>query len=136
MDYLTPQDTINEVRQIAVRKVSLSEGQMLLRGALAGGILAYATSLAMIINAQGLPPIVAAICFPVGFVILVLLGLELATGNFALIPIGYLSGDVALSRLLQNWTWVYIGNFLGSIGYAVLFYLAITGFGTTNGAAL
>jgi formate/nitrite transporter len=109
---------------------------MLLRGALAGGILAYATSLAMIVNAQGLPPIVAAICFPVGFVILVLLGFELATGNFALIPIGYLSGDVPLSRLLRNWMWVYIGNFLGSVAYAVLFYLAITGFGTSNGAAL
>ncbi len=42
----------------------------------------------MVVNTQGLPPIVGAICFPVGFVILVLLGLELATGNFALMPIG------------------------------------------------
>ena len=96
MDYLTPRDTINEARQTAARKSALTIGQMLLRGALAGGILAYATSLAMIVNAQGLPPIVAAICFPVGFVILVLLGLELATGNFAVVPIGYLSGDVSL----------------------------------------
>jgi formate/nitrite transporter len=136
MDCLTPHETITEARQSAARKASLTTGQMLLRGALAGGILAYATSLAMIVNAQGLPPIVAAICFPVGFVILVLLGLELATGNFALIPIGYLSGDVSLSQMLRNWTWVYIGNLLGSVAYAVLFYLAITAFGTSNGAAL
>src|SRR5215469_16263586 len=136
MDYLTPQDTINEVRQIAVRKVSLSEGQMLMRGGLAGGILAYATSLAMIVNAQGLPPIVAAICFPVGFVILVLLGLELATGNFALLPIGCLGGDVRVSQTLRNWAWVYTGNLLGSVAYAILFYLAITSFGTSNGGAL
>jgi formate/nitrite transporter len=136
MDCLTPHETITEARQSAARKASLTTGQMMLRGALAGGILAYATSLAMIVNAQGLPPIVAAICFPVGFVILVLLGLELATGNFALIPIGYLSGDVSLSQMLRNWTWVYIGNLLGSVAYAVLFYLAITAFGTSNGAAL
>jgi formate/nitrite transporter len=136
MDHLTPQDTINEVRQIAIRKASLSEGQMLLRGALAGGILAYATSLALIVNAQGLPPIVAAICFPVGFVILVLLGLELATGNFALLPIGWLGGDVRASQALRNWVWVYAGNLLGSVAYAILFYLAITSFGTSNGAAL
>jgi formate/nitrite transporter len=136
MDYLSPQDTIDNVRQIAIRKASLSEGQMLLRGALAGGILAYATSLAMIVNAQGLPPIVAAICFPVGFVILVLLGLELATGNFALLPIGWLGGDVRASQVLRNWVWVYAGNLLGSVAYAVLFYLAISSFGTSNGAAL
>jgi formate transporter len=136
MDCLMPQDVINEARQLARRKTSLPIAQMLLRGALAGGILAYATSLAMIVNAQGLPPIVAAICFPIGFVILVLLGLELATGNFALLPIGCLARDIQVSQALRNWVWVYAGNLLGSITYAVLFYLAITAFGTSNGAAL
>jgi formate/nitrite transporter len=136
MDCLTPQDTIDEARQLAIRKASLPAAQMVLRGAIAGGVLAYATSLAMIVNAQGLPPIAAAICFPVGFVILVLLGLELATGNFALLPIGWLSGDVRPSQALKSCAWVYMGNLLGSLLYAALFYVAITGFGTTNGAAL
>jgi formate transporter len=136
MDYVTPHDTIREAVSIAVRKASLSRGQMLLRGALAGGILAYATSLALIITAQGLPPIVAAICFPAGFVVLVLLGLELATGNFALLPIGFLDRRVTGAEVARNWAWVYTGNLLGSIAYAVLFFLAITSFGTSNGAAL
>jgi formate transporter len=136
MDYVSPQDTINEVRQVAIRKTSLSVGQMLLRGALAGVFLGYATSLAMVINSQGLPPIVAAICFPVGFVVLVLLGLELATGNFALLPVGYVAGEIRLIDLLRNWGWVYLGNLLGSVAYALLFYLAITNFGTSNGGAL
>ena len=136
MDYVSPQDTLNDARQIAVRKASLPPGQMLLRGALAGGILAYAASLAMLINAQSLPPVVAAICFPVGFVMLVLLGFELATGNFALLPIGYLAGEVRATDVVRSWGWVYLGNLLGSVAYALLFYLAITGFGTSNGAAL
>src|SRR5579864_9381532 len=136
MDYVNPRDTINEVRQVAVRKASLPTGQMLLRGALAGALLGYATSLAMVINSQGLPPIVAALCFPVGFVMLVLLGLELATGNFALLPVGYVAGEVRLIDVLRSWGWVYLGNLLGSILYAVLFYLAITNFGTSNGGAL
>jgi formate transporter len=136
MDYVTPHDTIQEASLISVRKASLSRSQMLLRGALAGGILAYATSLAMVITAQGLPPIVAAICFPAGFVVLVLLGLELATGNFALLPIGYLDGRVRGIQVIRNWTWVYIGNLLGSAAYAALFFLAITSVGTSNGAAL
>jgi formate/nitrite transporter FocA (FNT family) len=49
---------------------------MLVRGFLAGVFLAYATSLAQLIRAQGLPPFVGALVFPVGFVILVLLGME------------------------------------------------------------
>src|SRR5690349_15565670 len=108
MDYVPPQAVIHDACQAAAKKASLSNGQLLLRGALAGGILAYATSLAMVINAQGLPPIVAAICFPAGFVILVLFGFELATGNFALLPIGCLSGDVRFSAVLRNWAWVYL----------------------------
>jgi formate/nitrite transporter len=79
---------------------------------------------------------VAAICFPVGFVILVLLGLELATGNFALLPIGCFGGDVRPSQALRSCAWVYAGNLLGSLAYAALFYAAITGFGTSNGGAL
>jgi len=136
MDSLTPQQTIDEARAAAIRKAALSTPQLLLRGALAGGILAYATSLAMVINAQGLPPIVAAICFPAGFVMLVLLGLELATGNFALLPIAWLARELRAAEVARNWTWVYVGNLLGSVAYAALFALAITSFGTSNGAAL
>jgi len=136
MDYVQPQDLINEARSAATRKAALSVGQLVLRGALAGGILAYATSLAMVVNAQGLPPIVAAICFPVGFVMLVLLGMELATGNFAVLPIGWLSGEVSTRALLRNWIWVYAGNLLGAVGYAVLFYWTATSFGATSGGAL
>jgi formate/nitrite transporter FocA (FNT family) len=39
-----------------------------------------------------LAPIASAIIFPVGFVLLVLLALELATGNFALLPWAWLHG--------------------------------------------
>jgi len=109
---------------------------MLLRGALAGGLLAYATSLVMTILAQGLPSLVAAICFPVGFVILVLLGLELATGNFAVMTIALLSGDIDRRTLVLNWTWVYAGNLLGSLAYAALFAAAVTSFGTSGGGAV
>jgi formate/nitrite transporter len=136
MDYVAPHDALNDARTVAVKKAALGVGQLLLRGALAGGILAYATSLALGITAQGLPPIVAAICFPAGFVILVLLGLELATGNFALLPIGWFARDVSTPDLLRNWTWVYVGNLLGSVAYAALFALAITSFGSSNGGAL
>ena len=136
MDYVNPHEAINDARAVAARKASLPTGQMLLRGALAGVFLGYATSLAMQIVAQGSPPILGAICFPVGFVMLVLLGLELATGNFALLPIGHAPGEVQLRDVWRSWGWVYLGNLIGSLAYALLFYLAITNFGTSTGGAL
>jgi formate/nitrite transporter len=79
---------------------------------------------------------VGAILFPVGFVMLVLLGLELVTGNFALLPMGVLAGTVRFTKLLRNWGWVYLGNLIGSLLYAALFYLAITNWRTGNGGAV
>jgi formate/nitrite transporter len=136
MDYVTPPELIAEALRAAKRKSELSVGDMLLRGALAGAFLGFATSLVFMVQTQGVPPIVGALLFPVGFVILVLLGLELATGNFALLPAAVAAGEVTLARLLRNWGWVYLGNLAGSVFYALLFYLAITNCGTTNGGPL
>ena len=136
MDYVTPPEIMKEAMSLAKRKAGLPVRDLLLRGILAGAFLGYATSLALVVVSQGLPGIVAAALFPVGFVMLVLLGLELATGNFALLPPALLAREVSFGRLLRNWGYVYLGNLVGSVVYALLFYLAITNFGTSNGGAL
>src|SRR5712692_9647620 len=136
MDYATPADLVAESLRVAKRKAALSVKDMLIRGILAGAFLGYATSLVFVILSQGLPPIVGAILFPVGFVMLVLLGLELATGNFAFLPPAVLARQVSLGRMLRNWAWVYAGNMIGSVLYAALFYLAITNWRTGNGGAI
>jgi formate transporter len=88
VDCVKPNEMIAEALKVAAKKMDLSVRDLLLRGILAGALLGYATSLAFIVVSQGLPPIVGAILFPAGFVMLVLLGMELATGNFALLPLG------------------------------------------------
>ena len=135
-DYVNPKELVQEAMQLAKKKSELSVRDMLIRGILAGAFLGYATSLVFMVNSQGLPPIVGAILFPVGFVILVLLGLELVTGNFALLPAGFMAGTVRFTKLLRNLAWVYFDNLIGSLLYAVLFYLAITNWRTGNGGAI
>jgi formate/nitrite transporter len=135
-DYVSPKELVQEAVQLAKRKSELSAKDMLIRGILSGAFLGYATSLAIIVSSQGLPPIVGAILFPVGFVMLALLGLELVTGNFALLPAGVMAGTVCITKLLRNWGWVYIGNLIGSVLYAALFYLAITNWRTGNGGVV
>jgi formate transporter len=136
VDYVAPHEVVSNALALAKKKAELSVGDLLLRGVLAGALLGYATSLAQIVVTQGVPPIVGAILFPVGFVILVLLGLELATGNFALLPLAAMTGDVSIPAMLRNWLWVYLGNLAGSLLYAGLFYLAITNCGASNGGTL
>lgn len=135
-DYVRPLDLVQDVVELAKKKSELSIRDMLIRGILAGAFLGYATSLVFVILSQGLAPIVGAILFPVGFVILVLLGLELVTGNFALLPAGVMAGKVRISKLLRNWAWVYLGNLIGSLLFAALFYMAITNWRTGNGGAV
>jgi formate transporter len=135
-DYVSPKELLQEAVQAAKRKAELSTRDMLIRGILSGAFLGYATSLAIMVSSQGLPAIVGAILFPVGFVMLALLGLELVTGNFALLPAGVMAGTVRTSKLLRNWGWVYLGNLVGSLLFAALFYLAITNWRTGNGGAV
>lgn len=136
MDYVQPKQLLRETLETACRKAELPIRDMLLRGFLAGAILSYATSLVFVVTSQGQAPLVGALLFPAGFVILVLLGLELATGNFALLPVGLVDGKVSFTKLMRNWTWVYAGNLAGSLFYAALFYLAVSNFGTTPNGAL
>src|SRR5579864_5338693 len=113
MDNLAPAAIVSETLNLAEKKAALSARDLLVRGMLAGGFLAYATSVVFVVLSQGLPPIVGAIIFPAGFVILVLLGLELVTGNFAVMPAGFMAGRVSAAEMLRNWGWVYMGNLIG-----------------------
>src|SRR5205814_1809406 len=70
-DYVGPKDLLHEAIQVADKKCRLSVRDMLIRGILSGAFLGYATSLSLVVSSQGLPPIIGAILFPVGFAILV-----------------------------------------------------------------
>ena len=84
MDYVKPTDVAAAMVDAGRRKLDLSPMDLLIRGALAGGILAAATSLAFTGAVQTGQPLVGALIFPVGLIMIVLLGLELVTGSFGL----------------------------------------------------
>jgi formate/nitrite transporter len=125
MAYITPDVVVANMVQVGERKARLGFKDCLIRGFLSGALLGYATTLALTAAGQTGLPIVGALIFPVGFVMIVLLGLELVTGNFALLPLPVLEGRVGWSQLLANWAWVFIGNLLGSVLYALLFSLTL-----------
>ena len=123
MSYVKPDAVVDNMIAGGTNKGNLTPKDMLIRGILAGALLGFATTLAFTASLQTGAPITGALVFPVGFVMIVLLGLELVTGNFALLPVALADGKTSPVKLLSNWGWVFVGNLIGSILYAFLFSL-------------
>lgn len=129
MDYLAPLKVVENMVNAGATKGALSPGNLLIRGFLSGALLGYATSLAYMAAGQTGVPLVGALVFPVGFVIIVLLGLELATGSFALLPLAVAERRLSAGRMLANWGYVLLGNLVGSLLYGGLLVAALTTLG-------
>ena len=124
MSYVKPETVVENMILGGAAKGNLPVKDLLIRGALSGALLGIATTLAFTAALQTGAPIVGALLFPVGFVMIVLLGLELVTGNFALLPVAAADGKINVGQVLGNWFWVFVGNLLGSLLYAGLFALS------------
>jgi formate/nitrite transporter len=123
MSYVNPEAVVENMVSVGAAKGRLSVTNMLIRGTLAGALLGFATTLAFTAALQTGAPIAGALLFPVGFVMIVLLGLELVTGNFALLPVAAADGKINVGQVLSNWGWVFVGNLIGALLYAGLFAL-------------
>ena len=136
MDSLKPAAIVANMVGAGIAKAALGPFDLLVRGALSGGLLGIATSLAIGATTQTGQPIVGALIFPVGFTMIVLLGLELVTGSFALVPLALLRGRASLGTVATNLVWVFLGNLLGSLLYAGLLAIALTTAGRVEPAGV
>jgi formate/nitrite transporter len=136
MDYAKPADVVASMIDASLKKLALTPSDLLIRGALSGALLGAATSLAFGAAVTTGQPLVGALVFPVGFVMIVLLGLELVTGSFALLPLATLEGKSSWSAVASNWSWVFLGNLLGSMIYGGLLAIALTNMGATAPAGV
>ncbi len=126
MSYVGPDRVVHHMVEVGAAKAHLRAWELVVRGFLSGALLGFATTLALTASLQTRLPLVGALLFPAGFVMIVLLGLELVTGNFALLPLAVLEARATAAALVRNWAWVLSGNLLGALAYALLF-VATTG---------
>ncbi|HEX5508658.1 MAG TPA: formate/nitrite transporter family protein [Pseudolabrys sp.] len=136
MDYVKPADVAAAIVDTSRRKLALSPADLVIRGVLAGAILGSATSLAFTGTLQTNVPLVGALIFPAGLCIIVLLGLDLVTGSFGLLPLPLLSGEFSGRTLLASWSYTFIGNLIGSMAYGGLLAIVLTNFGATAPAGV
>lgn len=136
MDYVKPADVASAMVNTGRTKLALSPADLIIRGGLAGAILAAATSLAFTAMVQTNQPLVGALVFPVGLILIVLLGLDLVTGSFGLVPLPWIESSASARSMLANWGYVFLGNLIGSVVYGGLLAIALTNFGTAAPAGV
>jgi formate/nitrite transporter len=136
MDYAKPSDVVASMIDAGVKKLTLGPRDLLIRGALSGALLGAATVLAFTGAVTTGQPLVGALIFPVSLVMIVLLGLELVTGSFAVVPLARLEGQASWNAVIANWSWVFLANLLGSIAFGVLIAISLTNMGKVEVAGV
>jgi formate transporter len=126
LDFVRPPQLLRTIVETGASKGDLPVSKILVRGMFGGAFLAYGTAMAFFGIAQGLPPIVADALFPLGFICINLLQVDLATGYFALVPVAYMDGRITFGKMVRCISWVYVANLLGSLVVVALLWAALT----------
>ncbi|MCO7204655.1 formate/nitrite transporter family protein [Microbacterium sp. CnD16-F] len=133
MTYVKPTELVQTVIDAGASKVMLSTRDTLVRSIMGGALLTLAAAFAVTVSVTTGMPLLGAVLFPIGFVMLYLLGYDLLTGVFVLAPLAWLDKrpGVTLGGILRNWGLVFLGNFIGAFSIALLMAIVFTnGFST------
>ena len=136
MAYLMPSEFVTKMVDAGESKIFMSTRDTLIRAYMAGATLALAAVFAITVTVQTGSPLVGALLFPVGFIMLYLMGFDLLTGVFMLTPLALIDKrpGVTAGGVLRNWGLVFVGNFAGALTVAVIMAFVFTyGFSTDPG---
>ena len=128
-DALLPAEMATRAEYLGVQKAETGILKTFALAILAGGFIAlgsvFATTTAAGTGSMpfGAAKLMTGFVFCLGLVLVVVAGAELFTGN-NLIVMAWASRKVSTRKLLRNWTIVYGGNFVGSVGMAALVFLS------------
>ncbi|EDZ63122.1 formate/nitrite transporter [Sulfurimonas gotlandica GD1] len=128
MSYLPPSEFVTQMVDSGESKVYMSTKDTVIRAFMAGAILGLAAAFAITVSIQTGSPLAGAMLFPVGFIMLYLMGFDLLTGVFVLVPLALLDKrpGVTLNQVLRNWGLVFVGNFAGALIVAFMISFVLT----------
>jgi formate transporter len=136
VDALTPPDMARKAVDVGTSKARLDARTVFLLSVMAGAFIALGAIFSLTATAgaagssagagfgaggsgsafpYGVTRVIAGIAFSLGLVLVVVGGAELFTGN-VLLTFAWASRRVSTGTVVKNWTIVYLGNFIGSLG--------------------
>lgn len=128
MTVKTPAQTLEAATNAGTAKAKITNkyARLTLLSVLAGCYISIGGVLSLIIG-FGFPGItsgnpamqrlLSGCVFPIGLILVVVLGAELFTGNNALLVPPALTGKCRWSTVALNWTLVWLGNFIGALAF-------------------
>jgi len=128
MSYVDPRQFVTKMIDAGEAKAFMSTRDTIIRAYMAGAILALSAAFAVTITVQTGNALLGAVLFPVGFCLLYLMGFDLLTGVFTLVPLALLDKrrGVTVGSMLRNWGLVFFGNFLGAVTVAIMIAVTLT----------
>lgn len=127
MNYFLPEEIVENNIKSGVKKTGLPIYKMILLGILSGMFIGFgseASSLAVHnISDVGLSRTLMGVIFPVGLMMIVIMGCELFTGNCTIF-MAVMDKKVKLRAMLKNLIVVYISNLFGSVLIAFMVYMS------------
>lgn len=140
IDALLPPEMATRAEYLGVRKAEMPFLKMFMLSVLAGAFISLGAIFATTVSAGGMPVsapdgtlvyssalpygvtrLLTGLVFCLGLILVVVGGAELFTGN-NLIVMAWANGKVTFRAMMRNWAIVYLGNFVGSFGTAVLMF--------------
>ena len=126
LDAYRPMQVTRLVEEAGVAKAHLDFLPLLTLGVLAGAFIAfgggfYISALTGIDTITGLHRVAGGMAFSLGLILVIVGGAELFTGN-ALMVMAFVDRRIPGRLLLRNWGVVFIGNTIGALAIAALFW--------------
>ncbi|MCC7346411.1 MAG: formate/nitrite transporter family protein [Variibacter sp.] len=130
IDALLPAEIARKAEMIGAQKARLDLARLVVLSVLAGAFIGLGAMFATTVLAGadgvlpfGLSRLIAGVVFALGLILVVVGGAELFTGN-TLMVMALAARRISLAEMLRAWTIVYVGNFIGAFGTAVLVMLS------------
>ncbi|MCV9884360.1 formate/nitrite transporter family protein [Metabacillus halosaccharovorans] len=127
MGFHAPNEIANLTAEHGEKKAKLPISSIMLLGFLGGAFISIGYLLDIRVTAN-LPEewgtfntLIGASVFPVGLVLIIIAGGELLTGNMMAVSMAFLTKRVSGWKLLNNWLWITIFNFIGALFVAYFF---------------
>ena len=136
MSYIEPSEFVTKMVDAGESKIFMSTKDTLVRAFMAGAILALAAFFAVSVSISTNTPLIGALLFPVGFIMLYLMKFDLLTGVFTLVPLAVIDkrAGCTVNQMFRNWGLVFAGNFAGALMVAFFASFILTyGYNTDGG---
>ena len=130
LEAMPPAEMVAKAGSIGEKKAALPLANLLPLSFLAGTYIAFGAVFASVVATgmagvwpYGFMKLLQGLVFSLGLILVIVGGGELFTGNILLV-VAWAQKKISLLKLLRNWLFVYIGNFIGSIMVVLLIILS------------